>query len=170
MSDSQLTTPSPVGSANRAGELAARLGQANTEVIEFVRACPPTRWAAKTRAEGWTVAAAAMHIAFGHMTIVPWVHRLSAGLPVTETTSDFAVFNAADGQKHANADPTEVVECLRTYGDAALRYVRGLTDEELEGKARFEPAGAELTAAQLVEGVLLGHVTGHFASMRAATD
>jgi hypothetical protein len=109
-----------------------------------------------------------MHIAFGHLTITTWVHRLSAGLPVTETMADFAVVNAADEQKYANASQAEVVESLRTFGDAALRYVRGLTDKELEGTARFEPAGADLTAAQLVEGVLIGHLTGHFASIRAA--
>lgn len=111
--------------------------------------------------------AAAMHIAFGHLTITTWVHRLSAGLPVTETMADFAVVNAADEQKYANASQAEVVESLQTFGDAALRYVRGLTDKELEGTARFEPAGADLTAAQLVEGVLIGHLTGHFASIRA---
>jgi hypothetical protein len=164
----QLTTATPTGPEVRAGELAARLEQANAEVIEFVQACPSGLWAARTPEEGWAVPAAAMHIAFGHLTITTWVHRLSAGLPVTETMADFAVVNAADEQKYANASQAEVVESLQTFGDAALRYVRGLTDKELEGTARFEPAGADLTAAQLVEGVLIGHLTGHFASIRAA--
>jgi hypothetical protein len=46
-----------------------------------------------------------MHIAFGHLTITTWVHRLSAGLPVTETMADFAVVNAADEQKYAKRQP-----------------------------------------------------------------
>ena len=129
----QLTTATPTGSVVRAGELAARLEQANAEVIEFVQACPSALWAARTPEEGWAVPAAAMHIAFGHLTITTWVHRLSAGLPVTETMADFAVVNAADEQKYANASQAEVVESLQTFGDAALRYVRGLTDKELEG-------------------------------------
>jgi hypothetical protein len=63
---------------------------------------------------------------------------------------------------------TELAERLRVNGAAAFGFLRGLTDDELGGVGWFEPAGAELTAAALVEHVLIGHPAGHFANIRAA--
>lgn len=47
--------------------------------------------------------------------------------------------------------------------------IRDLRDEQLEGTAEIPVlGGGSLSARQLIEGFLIGHLRGHLASMRAA--
>ncbi|WP_091547022.1 hypothetical protein [Modestobacter sp. DSM 44400] len=62
-----------------------------------------------------------------------------------------------------------MAERLTTFGSAASLFVRGLTDDELSRSARFEPAGADLTAEQVIQTVLIHHVQEHFDSIRTVT-
>lgn len=163
MADLAKTRPTSV----RAQDLAERFEAVNAEIVGWVRVADANRWDTTTSAEGWPVPAAAMHIALSHLSITPWVHRISRGLPVTETLDDFAVMNAVDAKKYADTLQRDAVEHLTVFGAAAARFVRGLTDEELDASARFAPGGVEITAARVVERVLIGHAATHFASMQA---
>ncbi len=132
-----------------------------------MQSCSPHHWQRATRDEGWPVPAAALHVAFGHLVITTWLHRLAAGLPVLETLDDFTVMNAHDAGKNAARSPDAVVDALRLYGAAAERFVGELTDDELDRPARLPGLGVECPLRAVVENVLLAHPRGHLASMRA---
>jgi hypothetical protein len=150
----------------RAQELADQFETVNAEIVSWVQQADAAQWGATTSAEGWPVPAAAMHIAFSHLVITPWVRRISCGLPVAETLDEFAVMNAADAQKYGATTQEEAAEHLTLFGAATAKYVRGLTDEELDGTGLMGPADTEMSAAALIENVLIGHPRTHFANMR----
>ncbi len=99
--------------------------------------------------------------------ITTWLHRLTAGLPVTETLDDFAVSNAYDAAKYADLGPDEVVDKLRLYGAAAGDFLEALTDQELIRAGRLPGLGAECPVRGVVQNVLIGHPGNHLASIRA---
>jgi hypothetical protein len=162
MASTETTRPTSA----RAQELADQFETVNAEVVSWVQQADAAQWGATTSAEGWPVPAAAMHIAFTHLVVPPWVRRISCGLPVVETFDEIAVMNAADAEKYAAMTQQEAAEHLTLFGAAAAKYVRGLTDEELAGSGLMGPVGTEISAAALIENVLIGHPRTHLASMR----
>src|SRR5690349_21778727 len=72
----EMSTGTDLRGKTRAQELAERFDTDNGVVIGFVQAASDDQWNRVTTAEGWTVAATAMHIATGHLIIPPWVHRI----------------------------------------------------------------------------------------------
>lgn len=91
----------------------------NNEVVALVESCSAQQWQRRTVEEGWLLAASGMHIAVSHLVITTWLHRLTSGLPVTETLDDFAVSNAYDANKDAGCRPDQIVDRLRLYDAAA---------------------------------------------------
>ncbi len=57
---------------------------------------------------------------------------------------------------------------LRRDGPALAEAIAGLTDAELDTPVQFRREGPPWTVEQLVERVLIGHVTSHGASIREA--
>jgi hypothetical protein len=69
-------------------------------------------------------------------------------------------------QQFANATKAETLALLRQNAAAAVASVRGLGDTELERTVTF-PMGT-MTAAQVVERVLIGHANDHHGTIRKA--
>jgi uncharacterized damage-inducible protein DinB len=146
--------------------LADAVRDANSEVIDFVEACPDGQWAHKTAEEGWTLSMAGMHIATAHLSIGRMVQRAASGLNITDTLEDFEKSNASDSRYHSYMNQSAVVERLQTYGAALERLVRDLSDEQLRNAVSFH--GTPMTAAEVVETVGVGHARGHLAHMASA--
>ncbi len=157
-------------SMGQAAELAEQFRAVNDEVIAFVQGCSAEQWKLRTREEDWPLAAGGMHIALSHLVITTWLHRLAAGLPMTETLDDFAVMNAYDAHKYATVAPDDVANSLHLCGSAAARFLEGLTDDELAAVGRLSGLGSEWPLRAVVENVLLGHARNHLSSMRAGLD
>lgn len=155
----------------RAADLATKLEQANAAVIGAVEGSSDADWQRVTGSEGWSVGVTARHIAISHLPIMGLVELVATGGDVPPVTMEmFHASNAQHAQEHAGCTREEVLEILRRDGKAAADRLRGLSDEQLDRTASMAFAGgAEMSAGQLVEMILLGHPAQHLESITAAT-
>jgi uncharacterized damage-inducible protein DinB len=154
--------------SERTEALAARLEAANREAVAAVERCSPAAWQATCAAEGWTVAATARHIADQFPPLSRWVAAIATNEPlppISRAAIDEA--NARNAERFANCDRHETAALLRENGARAVGLIRGLTDEQLDHTAQI--AGRPMTAQQVIENVLIGHVQGHLRGILAAT-
>ena len=87
---------------------------------------------------------------------------------------DWALLHSGNAERsvaHAACSKSEVLDLLRANTESALVSMRALTDAQLDRSA-IVPIIADrpVTAGQLIEWVLIGHIRGHLASIRAAVD
>jgi hypothetical protein len=155
----------------RVADLAAKLEEANAAVIEAVENSSEEDWQKITDSEGWSVGVTARHIGISHLPIMGLVELVATGGDVPPITMEmFHAGNAQHAQEHADCTREEVLEILKHDGKAAADKLRGLIDEQLERTASMAFAGgAEMSALQIVEGILIGHPVQHLESIKAAT-
>ena len=154
----------------QAQALAAQFERANDELIAAIEQCPDARWVGRCEPEGWTVAAAAHHVATAHPVIAEWVRIVATGLP--ESPMTMAMIheeNARQAARYAACTKEETLALLRHEGMAAAQLVRGLSDEQLARVGPFHAGADSRTAQRVIEGILIGHVTDHLRSIRAAS-
>lgn len=148
--------------------LAARFEQASNDFASTIQALSDADWQAKTADEGWTVAATAHHAAGSTEPISMIAQAAATGSPMPPITADgLNKMNAEHAQQYANVSREDTLALLRKTTGPAASIVRGLSDDQLSGKATL-PMGMELTTEQIIENVLIGHLTGHSASIQAA--
>lgn len=150
--------------SERARSLAERFEQANRELIHTVEGLSDAQWRTKTTGEGWSVAVVAHHVAGGHQGIAGFVARIAHGEPVSLDMDMINKGNAEHAIQHANATKAETLALLRQNGAAAAATVRGLGDTELDRVG----GSMGMTAAQVIERILIGHVHDHHGSIRKA--
>jgi uncharacterized damage-inducible protein DinB len=151
----------------RAQALADRFEAANREIISTVEKCSDAEWRTKCAGETWSVGVVAHHVAESHAGIARIIQTIAAGQPLPSVTTEMIdQRNAQHAQQQANCTKQETLDLLRKNGASAATTVRGLCDEQLQrsGTLRAGPMSAE----QVVEGILIGHVKGHLASIRSA--
>ena len=156
--------------SGKAADLAAKLEAANGAVIEAVENSSEAAWQRVTSSEGWSVGVTAHHIAVSHGPVMGLVELVATGGEVPPITMEMIhAGNAQHAQEHANCTREEVLEILRRDGRAAADKLRGLSDEQLDRTASMAFAGgAEMSAAQLAEMILIGHPVQHLESIKAA--
>jgi uncharacterized damage-inducible protein DinB len=154
--------------SQRTTGLADRFEQANQALIAAVERCSPEEWTRVTSSEAWSVGVTARHVAISHLPIMGLVELVANGGDVPPLTMDmFHENNAQHAQEHANCTREEVLEILRRDGAAAAEKLRSLSDEQLDRSAPMAFAGGtEMSAVQLVEGILLAHPAQHLASIK----
>ena len=153
--------------SERARNLAHQFEQANHELIATVERLSDAQWRTKTVGDGRSVGVVAHHVAGSHQGLAGLVQKIASGEPVPAITMDMIhQGNAAHAAQHANCTKAETLALLRQNGAAAVATVRGLGDPELDRSATL-PMGT-MSAAQLIEGVLIGHVHDHHGSIRQA--
>ena len=151
----------------RAQALANRFEEANREIISTLERCSDAQWRAKCAGETWSVGVVAHHVAESHAAIARIIQTIAAGQPLPNVTTEMIdQRNAQHAQQHADCTKQETLDLLRKNGGSAAATVRGLSDEEL-GRSGTLRAGL-MSAEQVVEGILIGHVKGHVTSIRAA--
>jgi len=152
--------------------LARGFEQANGELISLLEHCSDEQWRASCQAEGWTVSVTAHHVAGGHEAISNFVQILANGQPLPPITGEMLDrMNAEHAEQYADCGRAETVELLRRNGEAAAETVRRLSDEHLDRSAPMAlMGGAPVSARQMVENILIGHVREHTTSIRAALD
>lgn len=151
----------------RAETLANRFDEANREIVSTVEKCSDAQWGTKCAGETWSVGIVVHHVAESHAAIARIIQTIAAGQPLPSVTTEMIdQRNAQHAQEHANCAKPETLDLLRKNGASAAATVRGLSDEQLQrsGTLRAGPMSAE----QVIEGILIGHVKGHLASIRAA--
>ena len=127
--------------------------------------CPVAK---RSPGEGWPVGVLAHHVAVSYAPIAGAVRAVADGgaLPPM-SLADQAATNARHAAEHAHVAPAAVLDALRREGAEVTALVGGLRDEQF---ARTTTAfgGREMTVAQLVEHVVIGHPRQHLAGIRAA--
>jgi hypothetical protein len=156
--------------SKRAQELAAAFEQANDEVIASIEGCSDEQLRTVCNGEGWPVVVAAHHLALSYPAIFGMVMQIANREPIESFTSeDLDRLNAHHAEEHANVSREEALDLLRRKGAAAAAGVRTLSDEQLDRSAALALIGGQTwSAAQLIEGALIGHPKDHGGSIKAA--
>ena len=155
----------------RSDELAATFEQAVAEFAATVERCSDAQWAAACSAEGWTVAQTAQHVSGQFPLEMEFITAAAEGKPLpTYTWDDINGKNDGRASRHSSVTKADVLNELRDGAASTAAYIRALSDEQLDRTGALGLAGgASVSTQQLLEGgVLIEHVTGHLASIRAA--
>ena len=153
--------------SEQAAQLAEKFEAINGEFINVVSDCSAEQWQRTSASEGWTVGVVAHHVAGSHAAFTGLLQALASGnnqLPPV-TMDMIAVGNAQHAKDFATVGKPETLELLTRDGEMLAQSIRGLTDEQL-GYTTNVFGGREMTVAQVVENVFIGHPTGHLAHIR----
>ena len=152
---------------SRQEDAARDLEAASAEVAQFIASCPDASWRKTVDAEGRTVAALAAHCAIGNDLALAWILQIMAGRPVLETGEMHDASNAVEGERFARAPKSGVEDALRRSTDRTARFLRSLTDDELDRMEMFGVAGREITVGRFIAN-FGRHMRGHLESMKTA--
>src|ERR1700736_519177 len=144
--------------------MAEEIMDANAEFLAFVETCSDKEWKASCRAERWSVAVVAHHIAWGHERAADWIRAIRSGIPIPGSPQAHNASNAIKAAQVAGISRDEVVFLARRNVERLVAVLRSLTDEDFERAVPFGPArGRPLS----IEGLGRTHLDRHLASMRA---
>ena len=76
--------------------------------------------------------------------------------------------NAQHAAEYATVRKQALLAALHSGGAQASAIVSGLSDEALARAGHFTLFNAEITAQGIIENILIGHVSSHLASIKAA--
>jgi hypothetical protein len=151
----------------RSQALAEQFEQANRQMTATIERCSDAQWKTKTPGETWPVGVVAHHVAQALEAVAGIVRQVATGQPLPPMTmDDLHKMNAEHAKQYATVTKDETVALLRKNGAAAAGTVRGLSDEQLDRSAPVL-GGPLMTAQQLVERGLIGHVKEHHGSIQA---
>lgn len=151
----------------RTEALARQFEATNEEMIAAVEQCSGDQWVAVCASETWPVGVTAHHVAASHQPVASLAQAIANGQPLPPLTVEMLnAGNAKHAQEFANCTKEETIALLRDGGTQAAAIVRGLSDEHLDRSAPV--FGNEMSAQQVIEGILIGHPKSHLESMRAA--
>ena len=149
--------------------LATAFEQANETLINTLSSMNDEQWRQKCQGEGWPVATTAHHIAASREQVMQVVRLLSTSPGKVEFTADMLNnSNAQHAEQFPDPDRTETIELARTSGSAVASELRSMSDEALANGGEMSGFGRQMTAADMVQGALIGHTHGHLESIRAA--
>lgn len=156
---------------SRSDALAGQFEQAVADFAKAVEACSDAKWSAVCNAEGWTVAQTAQHVSGQFPLEMEFITAPPEGKPLPGySLDDINSKNDDRAAKHGSVTRADVLRELRDGAASTAAYIRTLSDEQLDKTGVLALAGgASVSTQQLIEGgVLIGHVTGHLESIRAA--
>lgn len=155
----------------RAEQLAGEFDQANQELIACIESVSDDELRHTCGGDERSVAVLAHHVASGYVPISEWVQTIANGQPISVDLAMVHDANRAHAEANANISRDDILAALRTNGVAALTVLRGLTDEQL---ARVVPitlfGGQDMSAADVADKVLIGHVRAHLSDIRGAIE
>lgn len=150
----------------RGEDLATRFERVNQDLIDMVSGAADL--SVTCPGEGWTAAAVGAHAGGAHLGILEgFIKPIVAGreLPPSAGPSDEG--NARQAAENAALPREQILTMLRDHGATAAAYLRGLSDEDLDGATTLPLFGEDpVTARQVIEWVLIGHPLDHASSMR----
>lgn len=142
------------------------------QFVAEVNAVPPAAWEQVAADENWTVAAVARHIAWGIGVEAELIAAVLDGRPLDAIYADWAnlhALNAENAQGTARCTPADVLALTTANAGVAHAVLQRLTPHDLSHATVVPILGQRtVTVANLVEWLLIGHIAGHLASMRAA--
>jgi hypothetical protein len=151
----------------RAEQLANKFDQSCREFTAVVEKLNDAEWKKETAGEKWSVGIVAHHVAGGCAGIAGLVQKVAKGEALPGLTMDMIHDgNAKHAKESANVTKADTLALFKTNAASASGTVRGLSDSELDRSAPLL-GGPPMTAAQVIEGILINHVNEHLGNIRA---
>jgi mycothiol maleylpyruvate isomerase-like protein len=151
----------------RAESLAKQFEAKAAEATAILGKLSDADWKKMTEAEKWTVAVTAHHMAGAHEPIAGILKTVAAGQSIPNFTMDMLhEANAKHAREYAGCTKAETLALHQKGVAAAAAAVRALSDAELDRSGTVLTGVPAMTAQQVVEGVLINHITEHLGSIR----
>ena len=145
----------------RAEQLASTFDQSCKDFTAVVEKLNDAEWKKETGGEKWPVGVVAHHVAGGCAGIAGIVQKVAKGEPLPGLTMEMIhEGNAKHAKEFAAVTKAETLGLFKTNAANASSLVRGLSDAELDRSATLL-GGRPMTAAQVIEGILINHVNEH---------
>jgi hypothetical protein len=154
--------------SERARALVEQVEQANDDAIAAVEGCSDEQWRRHIESENRWVGVVMHHVASAHPVIAEWVTAAARGQDVSVARGWFDQVNAQHAREQAHCTKAETLALLQRNGEVAARAVRALDDSQLDSSAAIITGRPPLTAQQVTERILIGHVRGHLATIQTA--
>jgi DinB superfamily len=154
--------------AARAETLAKQFEAKAEEATRVFEHLSDVDWKKTTSAEKWPVGVVAHHIAGAHELITTAITTVASGQSVPNLTMDaIHQMNAKHAQDFANCTKGETLALHRKNAATAAAAVRRLSDAELDRSGTVLQGMPPMSAAQVTQGLLIGHIDEHLTSIRA---
>ena len=162
----------PLGYA-RSAQLASRFEAAQLEFSRLIESLTDEQWRRQGRNypqrrndedETRTVGVIAHHVAVTGDWIMNRIQTMLSGQRLTP--ADIREMNAEHAARHSTVTKAEVLTVLHDETSRLAQMIRDIPDAELDIQ-RDTPVG-RATVAERIEGTLIGHITEHDGSIRAA--
>lgn len=152
----------------RSDDLTARLETVNDEFVATIEACTDAQWRLPCVDEGRTVGVVAHHIATVQRDFAKILGILAGGGSFSPKISMEQVHesNATHARDHADVSAEETLAEFRASRAALGQRFRAIGERDLDRVAGVF-GGNELTIAQVMEWVIIGHAAAHLANIRA---
>lgn len=152
----------------RVEQLAAQFAAVNHELSALIIGCTDEQWRQPCVDEARAVGVVAHHAAVVQHAFTGMVATLVAGETYTPNTAMDVIdqLNAQHARENAQVWKEETLGILRASEATIAQQLRSLDDAQLDRVAGVF-GGHELTVAQVVEMVVIGHAGAHLASIRA---
>jgi Mycothiol maleylpyruvate isomerase N-terminal domain len=151
----------------RAESLAKQFEAKAAEATAILGKLSDADWKKMTEAEKWTVAVTAHHMAGAHEPIAGILKTVAAGQSIPNFTMDMLhEANAKHAREYAGCTKAETLALHQKGVATAAAAVRALSDAELDRSGTVLTGVPAMTAQQVVEGVLISHITEHLGSIR----
>lgn len=155
--------------SQRTQALVQRFNTANAELISYIAGCTEEELDRVTAGEGWSVRVTAHHLAVSHEPVAGLAQLVGHGQPLpTLTLEMFHHGNAQHAAEYATVSKQTILDTLQRGGTQAGAIVSGLSDEALDRAGHFTLLNADITAQAVIENILIGHISSHLASIKAA--
>ncbi len=156
--------------SERARALAEQFERAIVEFIGVVEGLSDEQWRTLCTNEERTVGVLARHVAVAIPFEMVVFREIAAGRqPTTTTRAQLAEMNAGHAEQWAECAKDETLALLRDNAAVAAAEVQQLSAEQLARAGKYvEELPGAWTVDQWIERILIGHVSGHLQSIRAA--
>ena len=151
----------------RAESLAKQFEAKAAEMTGAITKLSDADWKKVTSAEKWSVGVTAHHVAGGHEGILGIVKTIASGQSIPNFTMALLdEMNAKHAREQAGCTKAETLALHEKGAAAAAATVRALSDAELDRSGTVLTGVPPMTTQQVVEGILISHITGHLGSIR----
>lgn len=148
-------------------ELARQVEAKSREAIATLETLSDADWSKVTAAEKWSVGVTAHHMASVLEPICAMIRAVAAGqAPGNLSMEMLDEMNARHAKDFADCTRAETIALHRTGATTVAATIRGLSDTELATSGIVLKGMPPMTAEQLVQGALLGHIDEHYGSIR----
>ena len=153
----------------RVQALAHQITDFKDAMLAFVNQCPEETWKRTCADEDWTGGVVARHVAAGHFRIIDLAQTMLRGEALPALTMEQVIAQGnAHARDHGDCTREEVLQLLEENGQAAVDFLAGLTDADLDSKGHLDLLEGDVTVEQLVTFVLIHSGGDHLSSMKTA--